>query len=79
MPFRLDKCQSPVLSLSCKRERQEKGKTMVNITEIGIRASALGLIHMGDEVIEFAGICGGAYCGEFQVYAGYRDFCWDCV
>jgi len=52
---------------------------MVFITEIGIRASALGLTHMGDEVIEYAGICGGAYCGDFAVYAGYHDFCWDCV
>ena len=45
---------------------------MVLIQEIGIRW------HTG-EVIPFAGPCEGAYCGEIQVYGGYRNFGICCI
>lgn len=54
-----------------------KGKAMVLITQVGITASAAGV--RGTEVLPYAGRCEGAYCGEFAVYAGYRDFCHECV
>ena len=50
---------------------------MVLITQVGITASAAGV--RGTEVLPYAGRCEGAYCGEFAVYAGYRDFCHECV
>ena len=49
------------------------------ITEIGIRGSALGLQRIANEVVEYAGICEGPHCGEFAVFAGYGDYCYDCV